>query len=334
MVPETLLLVLGYSHSDVITMGMLGCSMQLGSDYEVSWSDSAVILDGGRDEVKCFFASRPQPSSVEGHVRIDILTSKVYFDTFPQIVRYLEAYRTRKFRRLGKRAFLSPWELTSRDSFILSMEENEFLTHYVQDPRSRPSASQVLKHEALHPPVLYGREPPDLPDLELRCLDFRPYKQAPLFKTRTLKDFLPSVRLAPQPGFKARTRKGDGKPLPRPILLQNRILELFYKIPESLRSSVKIPRWYSSLVGLPEYYFRGSGKSFSRKQKCLSTLARVYYVYHFLMRKSGNTSTKIRACLADGLIHQLRRSFTERWYAVGSTVYRRLKVLFCPIWTE
>jgi len=162
MVPENLLLVLGYSRMDLVSMGMVGCSMQLGSDYEVSWSASSVLLDNG-DATKIFFVHRSWSVTTTSFARVTIPDAQAYFKAYPGIKRFLDNYRTNRFRRLGRRAFLDPWELDSRDAFIINMKEKDFDSFFVSDPRSGPTVAQVITRVPLHSPMLIGVEPPGIP---------------------------------------------------------------------------------------------------------------------------------------------------------------------------
>lgn len=135
--------------------------------------------------------------------------------------------------------------------------------------------------------------------------------------------------------FVANVRKRNGHRLNRYISLKNKILELYYQVPDELRRK-KIPEFYPEIVRTPKYYFRIKGKSLSLKQKVISSLSRLYYIYRFHMKPCFvSTNHVIRSSSSDGF-HRLFHLMNIRGLStVCHIVYRRLKVLICPnLWTN
>jgi len=171
MIPETLLIVLGISYADLIRMGFVGLVQELNSDGEISWSESLVCLDKGRREVQTFLRIQAisNTDSINGpRLRVSIPDAQTYFNRFDDIERFLNAYDANKYLRLGSRASLEPWELNSKDSFILRMSDAEFQRYYISDPRKTIPYSSMVRGSTLHSPVLRGMCPPGLSDPEDR----------------------------------------------------------------------------------------------------------------------------------------------------------------------
>lgn len=171
MIPETLLIVLGVSYADLISMGFVGFTQELNSDNEISWSDSSVCLDRRRREVQTFLRvqSISNTDSIMGpRLRVSIPDARTYFNRYGDLEDFLKAYDTNKYLRLGSRASLEPWELNSKDSFILRMSDAEFQRYFISDPRKTIPYSSMVRGSTLHSPVLRGMHPPGLPDPEDR----------------------------------------------------------------------------------------------------------------------------------------------------------------------
>lgn len=147
-------------------VGIVGCGLQLDDQGEYSWRDTTLTLDLGKDVVKVFLTIEgipfDSPPHWEGYARVRILHIEEYLKYYSSIQEFLESYRKNRFLRLGRRALLPPWELDSRDSFILRMEESAFKTHFICDPRERISHSGIIRGETLHEPLMV-REPDGLP---------------------------------------------------------------------------------------------------------------------------------------------------------------------------
>jgi len=167
-VPSLVFNFLGCSREVAQQMGMLGCGLQLNESGDFSWRDTTCTLDLEKDFVKIFLHIEGIPFDTpphwEGYARISILHMEEYVRYFSSIQEFLELYRKNRFLRLGRRARLPPWELDSRDSYILRMEESAFRKHFVCDPRERIPHSRILfSDEVLHDPIVV-EQPDGLPD--------------------------------------------------------------------------------------------------------------------------------------------------------------------------
>jgi hypothetical protein len=139
------------------------------------------------------------------------------------------------------------------------------------------------------------------------------------------------VRPLGRPQFVAKLRTDGGRKLPAPVRLKNKVLQLFYGVPRYLREN-KVPHWFPVEVNIPKYLFRIGGEKLSVKQKVISTLCRLYLMWRYRLGRGLNrTSWLIRASRDDILYHLLRVCHTRNWYTACSIVYRRLKVLLCPL---
>lgn len=167
-IPEMVFLTLGVSRAEAARCGMVGCGLQLNpSTYDYMWAETTFALDLGRAEVRCFLTINGIPFSpipgIEDIARIPFLLMETYLNKFQGIKDYLDHYRRNRFLRLGSRCYLEPWELNSRDAFLLGMSDEEFLRHYVVDPRGVPTSSMISRRLSLHSPVLTREEPEGLP---------------------------------------------------------------------------------------------------------------------------------------------------------------------------
>jgi hypothetical protein len=149
-------------------------------------------------------------------------------------------------------------------------------------------------------------------------------------------NLIPFARSNVRPGFKAKARGRNGKPIRSTARLYLDTIQLYYEVPWGLRTN-RIPVWYPTHIGIPKYYFRMKGSHLSRKQKIISMLARLYYAYRFSIGRSTyrtNLLIKVSRC---GDIPRLF-SFLRRgnWITISQMVFRRLKVLLCPYraWNE
>lgn len=171
MIPETLYIVLGVCHADLVRMGFVGFVEELNSDNEISWSESLICLDKSRREVQTFLRVQAisNTDSINGpRLRISISDARTYFNRYDDIEDFLSAFDANKYLRLGSRASLEPWELNSKDSFILRMSTDDFHRYYISDPRRTIPYSGIIRGSTLHSPVLRGSTPPGLSDPEDR----------------------------------------------------------------------------------------------------------------------------------------------------------------------
>lgn len=162
-VPNLVFSFLGIDRGTAHNMGMVGCGLQLDDTGEYSWKDTTATLDLGKDQVKIFLTIEGIPfsgiPSKDGYARVSLLHMEQYCEYYSSIQEFLELYRKNRFLRLGRRARLPPWSLNSRDAFILRMEDNAFLTHFVPDPRGRVPHSRISSDDVLHEPLML-----ELPD--------------------------------------------------------------------------------------------------------------------------------------------------------------------------
>lgn len=167
-VPETVFLTLGIPRSQAAELGMLGCGLQLGDSGEYLWREATITVDLGRREVATFLRVNGIPFTLIPNHRNTARISFVQMETFIAKVAgirdFLSLHRRNKFLRLGRRAYLEPWELTSRDSFLIRMSDEDFLRYYIADPRGQLMASEITSRTCLHSPLLKGAVPPGLPD--------------------------------------------------------------------------------------------------------------------------------------------------------------------------
>jgi len=167
-VPVTVFLFLRISREDAHSMGMVGCGLQLDATGDYSWADTTVSISLENVQANIFLKTRKMdvhalPGLGDRIARIPILDMVEYIRLYPNILSFLERYRKNRFLRLGRRAFLDPWDLDSRDSFLLNMDDSEFESSFIQDPRGPPLASEVASGNGRHSPKLI-RAPPGLPD--------------------------------------------------------------------------------------------------------------------------------------------------------------------------
>lgn len=114
------------------------------------------------------------------------------------------------------------------------------------------------------------------------------------------------------------------------------VRETFLQIPVRYRRDMKIPPWYSIQFAIPNLVLRTKFRCLTIRQRVLSTLARMYYIYRFNVipaycADTLNTSSKIRVAQSDGLSTLLKQCFhTKHWYGCAAKLHSRLKVLLLP----
>lgn len=166
-VPETVFLVVRIDRTRAHQMGMVGCGLQLNDVGDYDWRETTISLDLGKPQVCVFlrtqgidFNTIPGRGSI---ARIPILLMEKYGQQFGRISSFLELYRKNRFLRLGRRALLDPWDLDSRDSFLLRLEDETFCSSFIVDPRGQPLVAELMSNQCRHPPKQI-REVPGLPD--------------------------------------------------------------------------------------------------------------------------------------------------------------------------
>jgi len=166
-VPETVFLVIRIDRIRAHKMGMVGCGMQLNDVGDYDWRETTISLSLGSPQVCVFLRTRgvafDHIPGRESFVRISPLLMEEYGRDFDRISSFLELYRKNRFLRLGSRAFLDPWDLDSRDSFLLRMDDAEFNASFIVDPRGQPLIAELISRQGRYPPKRI-RDVPGLPD--------------------------------------------------------------------------------------------------------------------------------------------------------------------------
>jgi len=167
-IPETVFLTLGIPRSRAREFGMSGCGLQLDPSGEYAWREATITLDTSLEEVQVFLRVNDIPFTIIPNIRntarITFPQMQLFISKIAGIREFLESFRRNKFLRLGRKSYSSPWELNSRDAFLLGMSDEEFSRYYITDPRGRLLSSEVSSRTCLHSPVLRAEEPLGLPD--------------------------------------------------------------------------------------------------------------------------------------------------------------------------
>jgi len=167
-VPTTVFLVLGISRATAHSIGMIGCGLQLDDSMEYDWRETTVTLDLGNPHVCVFLRIKKIdfstiPSGPPLIARVPILVMEEYVKCYFTIKSFLEDYRRNRFLRLGSRAFLDPWDLDSRDAFMLRLSDSSFEESFISDPRGQLLHSEIASKVGRFPPKQF-REVPGIPD--------------------------------------------------------------------------------------------------------------------------------------------------------------------------
>lgn len=164
-VPETVFLLLGVSRSHASFAGMTGCGLQLGIvDYD--WKETTISFDMGNAHVRVFLKTKEESYDIRPGspaYRMPLLLAEEYFRSYRDIDEFLSNYKRNRFIRLGQKAFLDPWELDTRDAFILCAPDLEFDEYFIKDPRGPPLISEVSSRTGRISPKQF-RDWPGLPD--------------------------------------------------------------------------------------------------------------------------------------------------------------------------
>jgi len=162
-VPLTVFLFLGVSRQDAHGMGMLGCGLQLDDSGEYSWADATASLDLSNSKVCIFLRTKkidfPVFPGKSGIARISLSCMREYIALYATIVQFLDAYHKNRFLRLGRRAFLDPWDLDSHDSHVLLMDDESFSSSFIVDPRGQPLLAEITTREGRHSPKQFRAVP-------------------------------------------------------------------------------------------------------------------------------------------------------------------------------
>lgn len=155
-IPTTVFLFLGVNRLDAHKMGIVGCGLQLDDQGEFAWGETTISLDVGNARVRVFLRTRnisfsvhPESSSIS---RVHISLVKDYVSQFANISSFIDDYRRNRFLRLGHRAFLDPWDLDSYDVFLVRMDDEEFSSSFIVDPRGQPLHSEITSKIGRHSP--------------------------------------------------------------------------------------------------------------------------------------------------------------------------------------
>lgn len=166
-VPTTVFLVLGVTRDRAYHYGMVGCGLQVDDSGEFDWAQTTVTLSPDKEEVLLFLKVRGIEYSLvpsdRKPIRVSILDFEDYMRRFASIQEFLELYRRYRYLRLGPKGFGSPWELDSREAFLIRMESNEFNRYFVTDPRGQLTYSEIARRVSRHAPTMLA-VPPGLPD--------------------------------------------------------------------------------------------------------------------------------------------------------------------------
>jgi len=166
-VPTTVFLFLRTSRADAHKMGMIGCGLQLNDQSEYDWSETTISLDLRLPQVCVFLKTKKIEFSVLPErnlvARVPILVMEDYVAQYATVISFLDMHKRNKFLRLGHRAFLDPWDLDSRDSYILRLSDEEFESSFIADPRGQPLLSEITSRSGRHSPKQF-RTIPGLPD--------------------------------------------------------------------------------------------------------------------------------------------------------------------------
>jgi hypothetical protein len=257
--------------------------------------------------------------SLSGSVRLTLLQASDYVKKYKDYNRVVSLWRRNRVLRLGNRCNAPVWLLSLAEIGLIIANDRFFGSNYVSDPRGPLSFSEVVLRGTRHKPLCVGR-PPD------------PYQvRSSLTESSVFNEPRP-VNYGKAAYLKPILRDRRGKPLRSKVRLLNRINALFYSIPLEGRR-VKIPQWYSEVIGKPRYLFRIRGRDMSLTQRVVSTLCRVYYWYRFHhARELAGTARLIKLCRYDSIYRILAQPIGPGWYTMASIVYRRLKVLLKPLW--
>jgi len=166
-VPTTVLLTLGLTRDEAYQYGMIGCGLQLDSTGEFDWAQTTITLSPDKEEVMVFLKVRGIEYSLvpteRKPIRVRILDFEDYVLRYVSIQKFLDGYRRNRFLRLGERASRPAWELDSHDAFLLGMDDDQFRSSFVSDPRGQPTFSEVARGVTRHAPYMLAR-PQGLPD--------------------------------------------------------------------------------------------------------------------------------------------------------------------------
>lgn len=157
-------MVLSTTRENCSHVGMVGCGLQLDDQGDISWSEVTVTLRLS-EEVNTFLMIKGIPFNHipehQGFSRISILEMAEFLKEFSNIEEYIRLYYKNRVTRLGSRVQARPWELNSRESFVIRMADDDFNRHFVGDPRSLQFA-EIARGLSLHRPVLLS-EPEGFP---------------------------------------------------------------------------------------------------------------------------------------------------------------------------
>lgn len=157
-VPTVVLLSLGITCERAKEIGMVGCSLQLDDQGETLWREMSILVDSSKEAFRLFATVQeiPVQDTVKGGIiRVDALVMREYISMYLSISRFLENWRKERFLRLGSRARLPPWELNSREAYLIGMAKHSFDERFISDPRGSPTYALISNQTYfLHNPVV------------------------------------------------------------------------------------------------------------------------------------------------------------------------------------
>jgi hypothetical protein len=155
----------GISRSQAEQIGVSGWGIQLDENGEYEWSAVTLTLRF-TENLMCFLVTQDhvlsQVPGFQGLYRLDAQTIHEYLVYYDSIEEFLNRWRANRYLRLGARSVLRPWELNSQDHFIIMLDDEAFLRHFISDPRGRLSHAEILLGSTLHKPLM-KTEPPGYP---------------------------------------------------------------------------------------------------------------------------------------------------------------------------
>jgi len=165
-IPYEICRFLQTEREELAQMGVVGCGLQLDPKGDYLWEETTLSFHQGNTALRVFLtveglSSNPLPGREV--IRLSLLTCEEFVRYHKSIQDFLELYHTRKWVRLGRRARLPPWEMSSQDAFIITMNENDFENHFTSDPRGRLSHTGLVTGATLHDPIMHTK-PGGLPD--------------------------------------------------------------------------------------------------------------------------------------------------------------------------
>jgi len=155
---------LGVTPERAKQFGLSGYGIQLDDRGEYDYGSLTVTFTPS-DNIRCYLTVEGIPFDVTPRglgYRLHCKEASEYLQYSDSIKEFLDAWDSRRWLRLGNRANLPPWELSSQDHFIIMMNDELFSDCFVADPRARLTLSEMLRGGTLHKPLML-RQPEGYP---------------------------------------------------------------------------------------------------------------------------------------------------------------------------